>query len=541
MPGTVHDRFCASAARYPARPFLHLPQAATRDWHAGAWECSYAAMREQVSTLAAAYCTSGYGHGQRVALLLGNRPEFFAHWLALNALGVSVVPLNAEQPPAELAWQLGHSEALLLVTLAEHAAIARATLAELPEPIALSSSGDAKLPRASRAASTTPADAGTECALLYTSGSTGKPKGCMLSNAYFTGFGRWYASIGGLCELRPGMERLITPLPLSHMNAMATSAMGMIETGGCIVQLDRFHPSSWWSSVRESGATVVHYLGVMPAILLGMAQTAADDLCGQVRFGFGAGVNPRHHAAFEQRFGFPLVEAWAMTETGAGGCIIANHEPRHVGSCCFGKPLPAVEYRLVDESGADVAGGEPGELLVRAAGSDPRAGFFSGYLKNEEATAEAWADGWLHTGDVVRRGPDGSLHFVDRRKNVIRRSGENIAALEVEAALAGDPHAAELVVTGVEDEIRGEEVMACVVLKPGSTADAATARAIQQRALATLVYFKAPGYVTFVESIPRTASQKPQRGEIRRLAPRWRELPTCHDLREHKRRPRSHA
>jgi acyl-coenzyme A synthetase/AMP-(fatty) acid ligase len=293
--------------------------------------------------------------------------------------------------------------------------------------------------------------------------------------------------------------------------------------------------------VRESGATVVHYLGVMPAILLGMPEFADDDLSGQVRFGFGAGVNPRHHALFEHRFGFPLVEAWAMTETGAGGCIIANHEPRHVGSACFGSPLPAVEYRLVDESGADVAAGEPGELLVRAAGPDPRAGFFAGYLKNDEATRDAWAGGWLHTGDVVRAGADGSLHFVDRRKNVIRRSGENIAALEVEAALAGDPCAAELVVTAVEDEIRGEEVMACVVARPGVAAGADAARAIQQRALEALVYFKAPGYVVFVEAIPRTASQKPQRGEIKRLAAAWRALPSCFDLREHKRRPRSHA
>ena len=148
-----------------------------------------------------------------------------------------------------------------------------------------------------------------------------------------------------------------------------------------------------------------------------------------------------------------------MTETGCGGCIIANHEPRRVGTACFGKPAAAVEYRMVDEQGVDVAPGEPGELLVRASGDDPQAGFFAGYLKNPEATAEAWAGGWLHTGDVVRQGADGSMHFVDRRKNVIRRSGENIAALEVEAALADAPEAAQLVVTAVADDIRGEEVM----------------------------------------------------------------------------------
>ena len=542
MAGTVHDVFAATARRFAERPFLCVPTPATRGWHDGPYEISYADALARVAAQCAAYRQAGCAGGQRVALMLGNRPDFFWHWLALNAIGASVVPVNAEQQPAEIAWQLMHSESVLLVALADHADAASNAVALMDAPVPVAIANGSPLPAIARCANTASApDADTECALLYTSGSTGKPKGCILTNTYFTRFGDWYAGIGGLCSMREGQERLITPLPLSHMNAMATSAMGMITTGGCIVQLDRFHPSSWWQSVRESGATVVHYLGVMPAILLGLPESRDDDFSSQLRFGFGAGVNPRHHALFEQRFGFPLIEAWAMTETGAGGCIIANHEPRHVGSCCFGKAEPAVEYRLVDEAGQTVQDGEAGELLVRAAGPDPRAGFFAGYLKNPEATAEAWADGWLHTGDVVRQGPDGSLHFVDRRKNVIRRSGENIAALEVEAALAGEPHAAELVVTAVEDEIRGEEVMACVVARADVVADERAARAIQQRALDALVYFKAPGYVVFVDAIPRTASQKPQRGEIKRMAAHWRTLPSCHDLRELKRRPARHA
>ena len=537
MASTVHQVFARSSARFPAQPFLHIPAPACSAYHTGAIGISYAEMSFRAASWAAVYAAAGYGTGHRVALALANRPAFFEHWLALNALGASVVPVNTEQRPAEIAWQLEHSESVLFVCLPELEALAAESLSLMAAAPALMRSDAGSAPIAPFPSSNAPPGAATECALLYTSGSTGKPKGCILPNDYFTRFGEWYANIGGLCSLRPGEERLITPLPLSHMNAMATSAMGMMETGGCIVQLDRFHPSGWWDAVRSSGATVVHYLGVMPAILLGMEPTPGDDLSSQVRFGFGAGVNPRHHAPFEKRFGFPLLEAWAMTETGCGGCIIANHEPRHVGSSCFGKPSADVEYRMVDEQGVDVAPGEPGELLVRASGPDQRAGFFAGYLKNPEATDEAWAGGWLHTGDVVRQAADGSMHFVDRRKNVIRRSGENIAALEVEAALADAPEAEQLVVTAVEDDIRGEEVMACVVLRPGVPASADTARAIQIRAQQQLVYFKAPGYVTFVPEIPRTASQKPQRGEIRKLAPQWRASDACFDLREHKRRP----
>ena len=199
----------------------------------------------------------------------------------------------------------------------------------------------------------------TECALLYTSGSTGKPKGCVLDNDYFIQQGLWYRSLDGHISLQEGAERLLTPLPLSHMNAMSVSTIVMLMTGGCLIQLDRFHPSTWWRSVRDSQATALHYLGVLPAILLALPEDEADDFSDQIRFGFGAGVNPAHHARFEKRFGFPLIEAWAMTECGAGGAIIANNEPRHVGQCCFGKPLPIIEWQLVDEAKQPVYKGVP--------------------------------------------------------------------------------------------------------------------------------------------------------------------------------------
>jgi acyl-CoA synthetase (AMP-forming)/AMP-acid ligase II len=533
MKETVYSAFVHSATSHGQRPFLHIPRIACSHYSDGAIDISYAQALQRIDALAERYRGAGYGAGHRVALMLENRPEFFVHWLALNQVGASVVPLNAEQRPSEIAWLIEHSEACLLSVLPDRSDLAQECAALLREPVPVWDGAAATLPAAAAHA---PALA-DECAILYTSGSTGKPKGCVLGNDYFTRFGLWYKQIGGICTLREGCDRLITPLPLSHMNAMATSAMGMIMSAGCIVQLDRFHPGSWWDTVRSSEATIVHYLGVMPAILLQLPSTTADDHSARVRFGFGAGVNPRHHATFEQRFGFPLIEAWAMTESGSGGCIIANHEPRHIGSCCFGKPSDAVQLRLVAEDGSDCPDGEPGELLVRASGDDPRAGFFAGYLKDEAASEAIWSGGWLHTGDVVRAGPDGSLHFVDRRKNVIRRSGENIAALEVEAALAGDPAVAELIITAVPDEIRGEEVMACVVVPGGVARNEQTARAIQQRALDALVYFKAPGYVVFVDSLPRTASQKPQRGEIRKLVPHWLESAHCFDLRGLKRRP----
>ena len=142
-----------------------------------------------------------------------------------------------------------------------------------------------------------------------------------------------------------------------------------------------------------------------------------------------------------------------MTETGAGArASWRNREPRHVGTHCFGRAEPFVEARLVDDEGARRRAGAPGELLVRAAGADPRRDFFSGYLKDEAATEEAWAGGWFHTGDVVRRDADGNLYFVDRKKNVIRRSGENISAVEVESVLNQHPAVKASAVAAAPDD-----------------------------------------------------------------------------------------
>ena len=321
-----------------------------------------------------------------------------------------------------------------------------------------------------------------------------------------------------------------------HMNALAASSMGMIMSGGCIVQLDRFHPSTWWDSVRESGATIAHYLGVMPAMLLQMPPSP-QDLAHKVKFGFGAGVHPKHHAAFEQRFGFPLVESWSMTEVGAGAVVTAQHEPRHVGTRCFGKPEPFMQYRIVDDQGSDVAPGAAGEFWVRAAGANPRAGFFAGYANQSALTEAAWEHDFFHTGDIVRRGDDGSLHFVDRKKSIIRRSGENIASLEVEAVLNQLPQVRGVGVGPVDDELRGEEVMACIELAAGHSATAEMAQAIFAAAAQRLVYFKLPGYLAFVEALPLTASQKLQRGVLKTLSHTLVEAGRVFDLRALKKRP----
>ncbi|MCC5999722.1 MAG: AMP-binding protein [Pararhodobacter sp.] len=507
---TVHGAFAATAARCPNRPFLNVLPETAAVYGIPAGEMTYAEAVAETDRLRADLSAAGLVAGHRLMLLMENRPAFFLWWLAANALGASVVPVNPDLRAAELEYMIGHVTPALAVAIPARVADlqAAAQVAGIAMPVV---APDALL----EAITTPPVFQGDEAAVLYTSGSTGRPKGCVLGNDYFLAAGNWYAGVGGICGLHDG-DRMITPLPIFHMNAMACSFMAMIAVGGCLTALDRFHPRTWWASVRESGATCLHYLGVMPSMLMGLPESP-EDRAHTVRFGFGAGIDPKLHAPFESRFGIPLVEAWAMTETGNGAVIAASHPPRRVGESCLGRPGPAMEMRIVDDNGAEVAAGEPGELLVRAAGRDPRAGFFREYYKDPEATAEAWAGGWFHTGDIVRQETTGEVFFVDRKKNVIRRSGENIAAVEVESVLMRHPAIKAAAVAAVPDAIRGDEVFACLVVDEPAPA---LAEEIAHWALGQMAYYKVPGYVAFVDQLPLTSTNKLQRAELKALSGR---------------------
>jgi acyl-CoA synthetase (AMP-forming)/AMP-acid ligase II len=538
-PATVFEAFSRTAARHGDRPFLATLPETARAYGLEPGEITYRQAGAMVSALIEAYRSKGYRFGHRVGILLENRPAFFLHWFALNALGVSLVPINPDLRSAELEYLIGHSELVATIAIpSRHHDIAAAGKAA-GRDIAVVGPDDEPA-----SVDVLPAWQGkdgrdSECALLYTSGTTGRPKGCVLPNEYFLYAGHWYAGAGDLIALREGAERMLTPLPVFHMNAMAYSAMAMVLTGGCLIALDRFHPKSWWASVKRSRATVVHYLGVMPPMLLG-AVASDEDKAHAVRFGFGAGADRALHERFEARFGFPLVEAWAMTETGAGAVVVACREPRHIGTNCFGSPSSEMEVRIVTDAGDEARIDEPGEFLVRHAGPQPRYGFFREYLKDPEATAQAWRGGWFNTGDVVRRGPDGSLHFVDRKKNVIRRSGENISAVEVESVLMQHPAVKQVAVAPAPDTVRGDEVFACVVSAgplPDAAARGRIATELVAFSLSRLAYYKAPGYVAFVPALPLTSTQKIQRGALRDIVTGSIGTEACVDTRALKKRP----
>jgi acyl-CoA synthetase (AMP-forming)/AMP-acid ligase II len=533
--GTLYESLLRTVGNYGDRPAYAVPPGAGRAYHPEGWEITWAATLAGVEEKKRIYQQAGFQRGHRVAMLFDQRPEFFFHYYALNALGVSVVPINPDYRRDEIRYVVEHSEASLAVAIDARLEDMHAVAQDIGGGLRVVSF-DAfpdRLPAPVRPGQSGPPDATTEAALLYTSGTTGRPKGCILTNEYFHTFGACYLSLGGRLAIRAGEERLYNPLPLHHANCLSVSTPCMLLSGGCLIFPDRFHAGTWWKDLVASRATAVQFQGIIPNILLKLP-ACPEERGHQVRFALCAGVEPSQHEVFEKRFGFPVVEMWAMTETGR--LISDNHEPRSIHTRAFGRSNPWVEARAVDEQDRDVPDNVPGELAVRHSAATPRKGFFSGYLKNPEATEDAWRNGWFHTGDAVVRDAGGMFYFVDRKKNIIRRSGENIAAAEVEACLTAHEKVKQVAVLAVPDEVREEEVMACVIPKSvEDAADPAARDALAQELFAwsyeRMAYFKAPGWLLFVESLPMGTSAKVQKIHVFPAGTDPRTQPGAIDLR----------
>jgi acyl-CoA synthetase (AMP-forming)/AMP-acid ligase II len=541
MAQTIFEGFVESAAAAPDNLLFRVPTG--RAWAPQGLDLTYREVGARLEELIPRYRAAGYGPGHRVALLLENRPDYFIHLLALNAVGAGVVPVNPDHSPDELLYQMEHSDADLAVCLGSRMQQMRDAAARRPRRLPIVDGEDlpARLPEVTRPAADGAPGPLSEAALLYTSGTTARPKGCILTNAYWLGFPRWYLALGemgGRIRFEPGRDRLMNPLPVYHVAAGCLSFMTMLLSQGCYVMPGRFDTKTWWQDIVETGTTIVHYIGLIGGALLNQPPVP-EERQHRVKWGLGSGIEPRLHAAFEERFGFPHIEVWGMTEIGRFTADFI--EPRHVGTRALGRAFGSLEAAVVDDRDQPVPRGTPGELLVRAAGADPRQGFFAGYLGDEAATELAWRGGWYHTGDVVREDESGMLFFVDRKKDIIRRSGENIASAEVEAVLQDDAAVARVGVRAVVDELREQEVLACIQPAPGIVPDARLAERLVALCLEKLTYYKAPGWIVFLDAMPMTATQKVNKAKIFSPGQDPRDRPDIFDMRSRKISPRRTA
>jgi carnitine-CoA ligase len=458
-------------------------------------------------TLAAA----GIRPGDRVALMCGNCAELMEAFLGCAWLGAIAVPLNVAARGPQLAHYLQNSGARLLILEAELLdALTYIDMQELTLERIWRIGGTTQSPPASRVAITDVpprAEAIAPCAtdpaqtlaILYTSGTTGPSKGVCCPHAQYFWWG--FNGIRNL-EIREG-DVLSTTLPLFHTNALGTFHQALLS-GSTLVAEPRFSASRFWQRLIERRATVTYLLGAMVPILLSK-QPLPDEQSHTVRCALAPGVPANLHRTFEDRTGIHLLDGYGSTETNfVIGATAAERRPGRMGIVREG-----FDARVAAPSGGEAPPGEPGELLVRA---DEPLAFACGYFAMPDKTAEAFRDGWFHTGDRVVREVDGYFRFVDRIKDAIRRRGENISSFEVEQVLLSHPDVGNVAVFPVPSELAEDEVMAAIVRRAGSTL---TERALAEFCAPRLAKFAVPRFIEFVDELPTTENGKVQKYKLR--------------------------
>ncbi len=459
------DRACAVRG---GAPFLAFRG---RTW-------SYAATGAITDAVAAELLALGVRPGDRLAMRLPTGPEHLFLWLATAKAGIVSCPLHFDLAAPEIESALAHLKPRGFVDASGTIAIGGAVVARLSELIASRRALiGVDVPKAEAIAT-----------ILTTSGTTGHPKAAMLSQrmAVLTGegFGYWLGLTAN--------DRLFTCLPLSHINARFYSTLGAISAGASLALEERFSASRFWASVRAAEATQANAIGAMLKILLERAETA-DERDHGLRLVYAAPALGREaHLEFERRFRARLVIGYGLTES-TFGFIQRAQDRRDLDA--MGSPrghpdrrVPS-EVRLVD-----------GEVWLRNPAT------FSGYFEDDAATREALtADGWLKTGDLATRNLDGSYTFAGRKKLAIRRRGEMVSPGEVEAALEAHPAVLEAGVRGVPSPLGEDDVMAYVVFRRGM---GATEAELAAHCAARLAAFKVPSRWSFLDALPRTATQR---------------------------------
>ena len=461
--------------------------------------------------------------GDRAAVIMRNSVACVDTWFAMSRAGIVDVPVNVAQRGDGLAYVLGQSRSQAVVCDIEFAGRLAEVMPELPElrhvifhrPDGADSATPSFGPGVAvhelpslygEAAPRLPSlEPGDTAVILYTSGTTGPPKGAMLShgaNLTLTRQTRWLMGYGS-------DDVLYTAFPLFHINARYTTVTCAMEAGARCVLEQRFSAGTFWDICRAKGVTAFNYMGAL-IMMLWKQPARPDDADHPVRRGFGAPCPPDLWEPFEERFGVKLTEVYGSTEVPVvtqNGMAAVDLADRRIGTA--GRLSGLYDMRIVDESDNEAPPGTPGEIVVRAR---PNHATFSGYYDMTEATADAWTGGWFHTGDRGVVDADGYLTFIDRVKDCVRRRGENISSYEVEQSIARHPAVLEAAVVGVPSELSEEEVLACVVLKPGRSL---TEVELIEHCDERMAHFAVPRYIRWMDELPRNASERVQKFQLR--------------------------
>lgn len=466
---------------------------------------SYADMDERSARAANGLREIGVTKGSHVAMLVPNQPEFLFAWFGAARIGAPVVPVNVALKGDGLVHIVDHSDAETAVVHAELMDRFEAVRDRLPKirrvvVIGGDAGDDISWDGVAQGdpvdADLGDVDANDLMMLMYTSGTTGLPKGVTIPQRQVMG-GALLCTFAGL----NAEDVFYTCLPLFHANAAIISMWGAFGLGTKIGLGRRFSASKFWDEVRKFGATQFNSLGAMIPILHKQPERP-DDADNSVRLVVSAACPKDIWEAFERRFGVEIIEFYGTVE---GGLTMAGADAP-VGS--IGKELPINEMKIVREDDTECDPDEVGEIISRPVGEFS----FASYYKNPEATEEKTRGGWLRSGDLGYRDADGWLWFVDRKKDSMRRRGENISSFEVEKVINGHESVLESAVYAVPSEVGEDEVMASLVLQPGAELDPVD---LTKWCEDRMAYFMVPRYLRVVDSLPKTETHRVQKAELR--------------------------
>jgi len=506
-------------ADIPATLGAFIRQAAERygTQTAGVWfeedvSLSYAQLDEQADRLASSLVRKGVRKGTHVAVMLGNTPAYMVTWVALARIGAVIVPVNTAYRLNDLHFVLEDSDAQFFIVAQAHLAVFR----EIEEKLSLLAphnvivqGGDPAcgqhweaLLRDGEISFVPPSAVGRDDLLniQYTSGTTGFPKGCMLSHDYWL----WLTEFAAVSHLAPGTVRnVLVWQPFFYMDGMWLFLLAL-RLGGCAYIAQKMHLSAFYDWIERYQ---IHHC-IFPEAALKARAPSAQDARLPLQYASIYGWSHASRQAFRQRFTALAREGYGMTEIGLA-LLVPNAAETHAMDKTCGLPGPGRQFRIVTEDQREARDGETGELLVSG-----RA-LLWGYYKRPDENAHLFDGGWFRTGDIFYRSSEGFYYLVGRSKDMIKRSGENIAAREVEATLCQMDGIAEAAVLGVPDARRGEEVKAYILLCDGVTPEECPPDAIVAHCARLLAAFKVPRYISYVSEFPRTPSRKIRKPELR--------------------------
>lgn len=475
---------------------------------------TYAEFDRLIDVSAGVLLGLGIRHGDRVNLHLDNSVEFLGLWFAAARVGAVIMPTNTASTVDELEYLVDHSASRIIFTQAAHLEVAEQVgdRCGCVKQIVVCGVNDSLHPSLDTLAAEVSAPPATvdiaptdDAAILYTSGTTAKPKGVRVTHANYIYAGE---TVAKAIRLAPD-DRHVTALPLFHGNAQYYSTMSTLVTGASMVLCPRFSASRYFDTAIRHGCTVGSLFAAPIRMILAQERNEGHRANPLRVLIYAQSITPDQEKEWAARFGAPLLQLWGMTETMGPPLMNPVDDERRNQSIGF--PVMGYEVGLLDGEDDFIDGeDEVGEIVVRGR---PGWSLMKGYYRNPEATAYTIRDGWLRSGDNARRDADGYFYFVDRTKDMIKRSGENVAASEVESVVMQHPAVFECAVIGVPDAIRDEAIKAVVVLKSGERADA---ESLHAWCVERLSKFRVPELFEFRDSLPRTSVGKIQKHILRK-------------------------